>query len=213
MVLVFILCFMIMMIALVICMTILSTLQIELQHFEMSNMWSSHENVAKKYQLKISLKLFGKVKWIGFCLNHRKMKKIENKIKWKKIDLKKMEQDFNLEDLRQIKRLKPRLSYLHTEIKIGVEDAIMTSFIVGIVSSMIGIIFPHVITKYRKNKYYYKIVPLYWNRNVYEFKFDGIIEIKMVHIINILYYFLKKRRGENYEQRTSDRGSYGYSYE
>ena len=60
---------------------------------------------------------------------------------------------------------------------------------------------------------FYKIEPLYLNHNIYEIKLNCIFEIKMVHIINMIYYFIKKRRGENHEQRTSDRRAYGYSYE
>ena len=213
MVLVFILCFIVILVTLLICMIILSTLQLELKHFIISNIGNPRKKVLTGYQLKISLKLFGKVKWIGICLNRQKIKKIKDKIEWQKVDLKRMEQDLSLEDIKQIKNLRPKLSYLNMEGKIGVEDAIITSFIVGIVSSIIGMLLPHVITKYEKDQYYYKIVPLYWNKNMYEIKFDGIIEMKMVHIINILCYFLKKRRRENYEQRTSNRRTYGYSYE
>ena len=233
MVLVFIFCGIVIAITLLICMIILSTLKIELCHFEASNMDNNKEisysdsytnkkenskkhrsmQVSENYQLKISLCLMNKVKWIGVHLNNRKIEKMSRKIKWQKIDFKKMERDFKIEDLKQLKKVKPNVSYFHLESKVGVEDVIITSFLVATISTMISVILPHVVDKYEKNKYHYKIVPLYINKNVYEIKFDGIIEIKMVHIINILYYFLKKRREKNHEQRASNRRAYGYSYE
>lgn len=209
MVLVFILCITVILITLLICMIILSTIKLELRHFEASNM----RKISKDYQLKISFNLFGKLKWIGIRFNNKKIEKLSHKIKWKSIDFKKMEQNFEIEDLKQLEKLQPNLSYFHLESKIGTEDAIITSFLVAIISVIISVLLPHIVKKYEENKYHYKIVPLYVNKNVYEIKFDCIIEIKMVHIINILYYFLKKRRGENHEQRASNRRSYGYSYE
>lgn len=233
MVLVFFICTAIILI--IACMIVLSTIKIELQHFETSNMReeknrfaegffsnldknvkmniNASTKVSQNYKLKISFNLLDKLKWIGICLNGKKIEKLSRKIKWKSIDFKKIEQSFEIEDLKQLKKIQPKLSYFHLEGKIGLEDAITTSFFVAIISAVISILIPHVAKKYEENKYQYKIVPLYINKNVYKIKFDCIIEIKMVHIINILYYFLKKRRGENHEQRASNRRSYGYSYE
>ncbi len=232
MVLVFILCAIIIIVILFITMLILSTIRIEMRHFQASNIQGHRDEimelhdleknknkqhssspVSKDYEFNISLVLFDKLKWLWVHLNDKKINKISSKIKWKKIDFKKMEQDFKLEDIKQIKKLQLNLDYLYLESKIGVEDVIITSFLVGIISTFISCILPHITKEYKENKYHYKIVPLYLNKNLYEIKFDCIIKIKMVHIINILYYFLKKRRGENYEQRASDRRSYGYSYE
>lgn len=231
MVLVFILCIIVILTSLLICMLILSTIRVELRHFEASNMANQEETsyngpnvntdktikissqILKDYQFRISLVLFDNLKWLWINLNNKRIKKISSKIKWKNIDFKKMEQDLKTEDIKQIKKLQPKLAYLNFESKIGIEDVVITSFLVAIISMFISMILPYVIKKYEKNKYHYKIVPLYLNKNIYEIKFDGIIEIKMVHIINILYYFLKKRRGENHEQRASNRRSYGYSYE
>ena len=235
MVLVFILCTIVILLTLIVCIIILSNLRIELLHFEVSNMEQNKSEIVqnsnlnfkvdgkknseddskilKDYELKFSLYLFRKLKWISVCFNSERLKKVYKKIKWQSIDFKKMEQDLKLEDFNIVKKLQPELSYLYLESKIGVEDAIATSFFAAMISIMISTLLPHIVKKYEKNKYHYKIVPLYINKNVYEIKFDCIIEIKMVHIINILYYFLKKRRGESHEQRASNRRSYGYSHE
>jgi len=170
--------------------------------------------ISKKYELFISLYLFNKIKWISIRLNDKRIQNMYHKMKLEKIDIKKLEQDFKLEDLKELKCLKPKISYLDLNLKIGVEDVVLTSFIIFILSTVISIILPYTIKKYEKSKYHYEIMPLYLQKNVYEIKFDCIIEIKMVHIINIIYnVFLKKRRVDSHEQRASNRRSYGYSYE
>ena len=63
-----------------------------------------------------------------------------------------------------------------------------------------------------KREYYYKIEPVY-NTNIINLRLNCIINVKMVHIINIIYIFLnKKGRSDKYE-RTSNRRSYDYSNE
>lgn len=223
MVLVFILCTIIIIFTLLICMTILSTIKLKIENFKLSNNnYSSTENkkikqsqskIAQDYRVIISLCLFDKIKWFGIHLNSAKMKKMYSKMQLEKMDLKKLEKNFKFEDLKIMKELKVEISYFKLNVKIGTEDAILTSFIVFIISTIISMLLPHTIKKYEKNKYYYEIMPLYQNANIYEIKFDSIIKVKMVHIINVIYVFWKKRRGEKNNERTSDRRTYGYSYE
>lgn len=213
MVLVFILCTIIAIIALLICMILLSTLKLEIKNFELSNMKQTEGKISKQYQFIISLYLFNKIKWISIHLNDKRMRRMYTKMQLEKIDMKKIEKDFKIEDLKYIRQLQPQITYLNFNIKIGVEDVILTSFIICILSTIISITLPHMIKKYQKDKYQYKVVPLYINKNVYEIKIDCIIETKLVHIINIIYIFIKKRREKKNEQRTSNRRSYGYSYE
>ena len=216
MILVFIFCAIVIIITLLICMIILSTLKIKISNLEASNITNVKEkslkNPNKKAQVNISFCLFNYIKWFGLKLDEKKFNKMYEKIKLGKIDLKKLEQDFKLRDLLQLKKLKAEIEYLNLELKIGTEDVILTSFIVAVISTLISIILPYLIKRYQKDKYYYKILPLY-NNNAYEIKFDCIINIKLVHIINILYYQFKKGRKKNDGKRTSNRRSYGYSYE
>ena len=210
MVLVFILCFILIIITLLICMIILSTLRIKIKNYETSS--NSNNKSNRKTQVIISLCLFKHIKWFGLSLDNKKFNKIYEKIKLGKINLKKLEQDFELRDLLQLKKLKAEITYLDLSLKVGTEDVILTSFIVFAISTLISVILPYLIKKYEKDKYKYKILPLY-NNNAYEIKFDCIINVKLVHIINILYYQFKKGRKKNDGKRTSNRRSYGYSYE
>lgn len=211
MVLVFILCTIVILITLLICITILSTIRLEVDNFAMSNVNRTKAFVSKEYKLIISLYLFNKIKWLSFHLNDKRMRNMYSKMKLEKVDLKQLEKDVKFEDLKEIKNIKPKIAYLDVDLKLGVQDVIATSFIIAIISTLISVLLPYAMKRYKKDRYNYKIMPLYMNKNVYEIKFDCIIEVKIVHIINIIYVFLKKRRRK--DERTSNRRSYGYSYE
>ena len=114
--------------------------------------------------------------------------------------------------LEIIKKSKIELEFFKTNIKIGTEDIIFTSFIVTILSSLLGIGLAKAIKKYTENKFYYSILPVYGKNNMLDIDLNCIINVKLVHIIYVIYMFSKKRSEKKYE-RTSNRGSYDYSYE
>ena len=66
---------------------------------------------------------------------------------------------------------------------------------------------------YKKEKYEYKIKPIFGKQNFLKICIDCIINLKMVHIINIIYILKKKRSVNKYDKRTSDRRAYAYSNE
>ena len=200
MVLVFSLCAIVILITLLICMILLSTIRIKIEHFEISNIKNRKNKLSKKYKITISFYLWNAIKWLSFKFNHKKIRKMYQKMQWTKFDFKNIEKDFKIKDLKEIKKLNSEVSYFNLELKAGAEDAVLTSFIIFAISTFISILLPHVIKKYDADKYRYEIVPLYINQNVYEMKLNCIIQIKMVHIINIIYVFFKKRRVDSYEQ-------------
>ena len=211
MVLVFVLCIIVILITLLICIAILSTIRLEVDNFAVSNVNMTKAFVSKEYKLIISLYLFYKIKWLSFRLNDKKIRNMYSKMKLEKVDLEQLKKDFKFVDLKEIKNIKPKIAYLDVDLNLGVQDVIVTSFIIAIISTLISILLPYAMKKYSKDSYKYKIMPLYMNKNVYEIKLNCIIEVKIVHIINIIYVFLKKRRRK--DERTSNRRSYGYSYE
>jgi len=238
MILVFILSIVITLIFLLWYALILSTLRISILNVNVSNYEKDKKKIANKekyekkkkeikkikkrinnkdtdkdtYRIILSLHLFNKIKWLKFNLNSKRTRKIYNSKRLQKIDFKKLEKDLKLEDLKIIARLQPKISLLNLELKIGTEDVILTSFIIFFVTTAISIILPRSIKKYKEEKYKYVIQPVYMNKNLYKIQLDCIIEVKIVHIINIIYTFVTKKRGEKNE-RTSNRRSYGYSYE
>lgn len=190
-----------------------STLKIKIENFKLSNVHRTVDGPeALNYKVEIAFYLWGKIKWLWFKLNDKKLRKMYSKMQLEKIDIKKLENDIQIEDLKRLKKLQPKISLLHLEVKLGTEDVILTSFLVFGVSTIISILLAYTIKDYRKNKIKYEVKPAFMSQNMYEIKLDSIIEIKMVHIINIIYVFVKKKKGDKNE-RTSNRRSYGYSYE
>ena len=99
-------------------------------------------------------------------------------------------------------------------INVGLLSPVTTAFLVLLISSTISIFLPHFVKKLVPDNYKYNINPIYQNRNLYKIEFNCIIEIKMVHIINVILYFMKKKGKSDKNERTaSNRKSYGYSYE
>lgn len=212
MVLVFILCGIAVFFVILILLLCLSTIRVNVNKLKLSNIDSNYGKNIKDYSINISMCLFNKIKWLSVNLNDKKIKKIQNKMNMQKIDLKKLKGDFKPDDIKLLKEIKIKIAYLDLLARIGVDDVVATSFIIFAITIIISLLLPHVIEEYKDKKYNYKILPLYLNRNAYEIKLDCIIEVKMVHIINIVYVFFKKRRVDRNE-RTSNRRPYGYSYE
>lgn len=203
MVLVFIICILIFLVLLI----TFSTIRIQVENFEASNI----ENMKKpkNYKIKIALYLFNKIKWIWISLDDKKIQKISQKSKWNEVDIKK---DVDVKDIKLVKKLSPKISFLNLKVKLGTFDIVATTYLVAILSTFIAVLLPYTIKKYKKENYYYEILPVYSDKNLYEIKLNCIIEEKMVHIISIVYALLKKRRVDKNE-RTSNRRSYAYSHE
>lgn len=190
---------------------LLSTIRIKIQNFSITN--RKEEKLDTNYAIILSLYLGNKIKWISIHLNNKRLRKAYSKMQLEKIDLKKLEKDFRWEDLKVIKRLHPKIANLKLNMQVGLESPVVTAFAVTSLSSIISILLPRVATNRKKENYEYTIVPIYQNRNLYEIQFNCIIEVKMVHIINVISSFLKKGRSDLNERTTSHRRSYGYSYE
>ncbi len=203
MVLVFIICILIFLVLLI----TFSTIRIQVENFEASNM----ENMKKpkNYKIKIALYLFNKIKWIWISLDDKKIQKISQKSKWNEVDIKKY---VDVKDIKLVKKLSPKISFLNLKVKLGTFDIVATTYLVAILSTFIAVLLPYTIKKYKKENYYYEILPVYSDKNLYEIKLNCIIEEKMVHIISIVYALLKKRRVDKNE-RTSNRRSYAYGHE
>ena len=117
-----------------------------------------------------------------------------------------------MKDIKLVKKLSPKISFLNLKVKLGTFDILTTTYLVAILSTFIAVLLPYTIKKYKKENYYYEILPVYSDKNLYEIKLNCIIEEKMVHIISIVYALLKKRRVDKNE-RTSNRRSYAYGHE
>lgn len=216
MVLVFIFLSLIIIITLFSFLVATSNLRISLENFNFSNIEENNSNIKKddenNFNIKISLVLFKKFTWLFINLNKTRMRKIAQKAHLDKNTLKKLEKDFKFEDLKNLKGLRPKIEKLDLLIKLGLEDVVITSYLIVAISILISNILPFLVEPQNYNNCKYKTEPIYLNKNLYKISLNCIIEEKMVHIINILFKFLKKGRSDKYE-RTSNRRSYDYSNE
>lgn len=190
---------------------IASTLHIQIKNLSISNMQTKNNT---KYAIIFSIYFANKIKYIWFNLNSKRAKKIYSKVQLEKIDLKKFKKIFKLSDLKELTKLHLKISDLNLEMNIGTKSPLVTSFLVVTISNAISLLLPHLVNNLKDNRYFYNIKPLYYNKELYKINLDCIIEIKMVHIINVIYYiFLKKGRRKNERSTTSNRKSYAYSHE
>ena len=194
----------------IITLIIASTLHIQIKNLSVSNMEPKNTN---EYAIIFSLYLGNKIKWIWFRLNDKKVRKMYSKMQLEKLDFKKFRKDFKVKDLKELPKLQPKISYLNLDANLGVISPVTTSFLVATIASIISIALPYLAKSLKKERYIYNIKPLYYNKNLYKINLNCIIEIKMVHIINIIYIIVKMKRRSDKNERTSNRRSYDYCHE
>ena len=187
----------------------LSTLRINIKTLEIQNILVPE--ITYDLKAEICLYLFGKIPFFKTNINKSKLNKLKIGEKLKSTRLN-ANIKLNAETIEKLKILSPKLKSLKLDFKLGTEDVLYTSFIVFILSTFISLILPHIAEQKSSSKIKYDISPLYTGKNIFSLNLNSIICIKMVHIINIIYIVLRKRRDEKNE-RTSNRRAYAHSYE
>lgn len=184
----------------------LSTIKIEIKNLKINDL-----KLNNNYKIKLSISLFNKIKLLWVTLDKKKIEKISASVKNRKLNIEKFKGriKLNKNTLKTLTKIKVNIEKIRLKIDIGLEDAPITSYIVAIISSIIGIILPIVSKKIRN--YNYTITPIYNGKNQIKLELNSITSIKIVHIIYVIYIISMKGRDENNE-RTSNRRSYGYSY-
>lgn len=200
-------------ILLLVIVVLLSTMSIRAEKLELSN-YNKSGKLQYDYDIYFELLFLNKIKILSIKIDKGKIYKLKLKQKMQNIDFKKMKKDMpKKEEIKDIvKKLDVEIDTFKLKLKIGTEDVIFTSAIVTILASFIGLGLARVIKEYKEEKYKYEVYPIYQNRNQILLNLNCIIKVKMVHIIFIIYLLLKKRRVDKNE-RTSNRGTYDYSYE
>ena len=171
------------------------------------------------YSFFIELYFLDKIKIFSLMINPEKLEKLNKKMnletKIKQVNFSKIKNELpNKNEIKElVKKLKIKLDEFHLILQIGTEDVIITSAIVTGIASILGIILAKLIKNYNDEKYRYEIMPVYKNKNMVKLSFDCIIKVKMIHIINIIYTLVSKRKEKIKYERTSNRRSYDYSYE
>lgn len=229
MLIVFILSIILTIILLVFVLITFSTLKIEIEKFEADN-YDKKEKAVKDYLLFVRLYLFNKIRWFGIKIDKERIETLKEGYLLKLLDkklgvekgeeLKRLEQ-FIIENrrkilskkfLRKIGELNVYVSKINLKFDVGTKNPILTAFIVTFLSSVISILIGKKIKHFRKENYRYLINPVYINKNIFKIKVNCIINVKMVHIMNMIYVFSKRRSDSKYG-RTSNRRTYDYSHE
>ena len=184
-------------------------------HLKIEKLVVSNENITNKIKFEYSafLELFfiNKIKILSIKIDEKKLKRLNIKQKIKNMNLKR--DMFSKKEIKKILDiLNINLSEVNINLKIGTQNAIFTSAIVTIISTILGIVLAKLIKKYDRSKHKYEIIPIYQNENQIKLFLNCIIQVKLVHIICVIYLLIKKRRVKK-NGRASNRRTYDYSYE
>ena len=189
-----------------------SRIKINIKNIKFTSYKVEERHLQENYDIEVKLYVLKFLRILKIKITKEKLEKLklENKIKKleKKLILKDVKFDVNVFDV--LKNLKIIFEELNLKVEIGTENSALTSIIFGIVSGIIPFVLRNQIKNIEKQKI--DIKPIYLNQNLLNIELNCIFNIKMIHIIYVMYILIKKRRVEKYV-RTSNRRSYGYSYE
>ncbi len=186
-------------------LVITSTLNIEIAkiYFYVGDKKINNKNLLIENEIYLELYIFGKIKiWKHKIKSSVNETNIIDKIKPKSNDDKILKDIFNL--------LKQNKLKLNINAYVGTTNVILTSYIISIISGVISILGG--IIKNKKSSYKYNIKPIYDMQNILKIELNGIISLKIVHIISILKIISKGKRVNKYE-RTSYRRINDYGHE
>lgn len=199
----------------IISLFVFSYIQIEINNFEISNnkianikTINTNENniknkanisyISKDYEVIISLLFLNKVKWISLHLNRLKLRKIYTKMHLERINIKKIEQDFKLSDIKEIIKIKPNIEKLKLHIDIGLENVLLTSYIIPLICTILSIILSKNIKIQDLDEIEYIVNPIYNKGNKYNIKLSSVLRVKMVSILmTIVKIYKKSRKNQN----------------
>ena len=124
------------------------------------------------------------------------MKKIYSSKQLEKIDLGKITRKIpiNKSSLKSILKLKINIETLNLNLELELQNALLTSYTVAIISSAIGIILPHIVKPQDLKQCKYQISPVYNNTDTINLYLNSTINIKIVNIIILAYNLLKNKK-------------------
>lgn len=202
--------FIILTLILIILLLIYSKIGVEIINLRFSSQNIRHIN--KDYKIIIKLYILGKIPVLKLNITKTILEKLRLKDKIKDFDLKLIEDrnKFNKNFFKAFKKINIGIKKVNLNIEFGTENAIFTSVIVPVISTIIAIILRKKVKKFENQTFI--INPVYINQNHINIQLSCIFDIKMNHIINMIYILNKKEGVKKYE-RTSNRRPYDYSYE
>lgn len=206
MILVFIILGLIIFVCLIRFILILSNIKLEVKKLHISNV-NEKRKIEIKFILNISISFLNKINFLKFTIDNIKINSLlsSGKLNMQKL---KVGKDINKDILNRIKGSDLKIEYLKLEGYFATFDTVITSSIFATLHAII----PILISKKIDGKYINNIEFLNINENIINLGLNCIISIKMVNIINILRYLIKKG-GKKNNGKSSYRRSYAYSNE
>lgn len=170
---------------------VFSEVKIILNAFEYS---TEKEEKSSKYSGKFEIYFLGKVKIFSKKIDNQKTGKFFNNnfIKERITRMNLFSKDDTTSkykiDKKITKELRKNLKIelLKLQIQIDTESILLTSYLVGIISTLIPNLIKNNIKNYNDKDYQWSVIPIYKSKNFISLKLNSIISIKVVHIINML---------------------------
>lgn len=197
--------------SIIILLLIFSRIKIEIENLKFTSQ-KQPRHLNKDYKIIIKLCVLRNIPIIKINITKTKLEKIKLKRQIEKINFTELidNKQFDMKLIKVLRKINIDIKNVNLKIEMGTENAALTAIIVPIVSTILSIIFSRKIKKEQNQKF--EIKPIFINQNLINILFSGIFEIKMLHIINVIY-ILNKKEGVDKNERTSDRRTYDYSYE
>ena len=189
-----------------------SKIRIQIINFRFHSQMQRHIN--KDYKIVVRLYALSFIPIFKISITKEKLEKIKLKERIKNIDFKWLEDNKKIDKkmLGAIKKLNILIRDINLQVELGTENASLTAILVPAISTVIAIILRKKVKNFENQ--IFMIHPIYQNQNLVNLYISGIFEIKMSHIINIIYMLNKKeKKGVKKYERTSHRRTYDYSYE
>ena len=164
----------------------------------------------KNEKMTMYLKLYIlKVILIGKFNLNKSNEKINEKLKLKMKNTDKKE--LVKRGYRLLKKVKFNLEQFKLKIDISTADSVLTSYMVAVVSSFIGILLKITNMQINYKDFRYIVKPIYLNEKILNIRFACIISTNLVHIITIICKSLIEWRREDNGRKSSNRKAYGNS--
>ena len=155
-----------------------SRIGIELENLIINTEANKGKKINKESKIYVYLLIFGKIKL--FRKNAKNMKPPNFKIKNTDIDIKVLKgKDLVINYVEMLKSIKIDIKKIDVNMQIGTQDAAITAILVGIISSILGIVI-------KKPKY--EIIPIYSDKNFAKIELEGIFSIYLMQYIYKLIF-------------------------
>lgn len=153
-----------------------SRIVLEVENLIINTEMPKGEKVDEQSKIYVYILIFGKIKLFKRDVRNMPKFKLRNKV----MDIKILKnKDFNINYKELLQNVDIDVKKIDLYVQISTQDAALTAILVGIISSILGVIL-------RKPKY--QIIPIYSNKNSLKIKLDGIFSVYLMQ-----YIYMRKK--------------------